>query len=381
VASYLVVLAVAAGVSFLATPLVKRLATRVGAVDVPDDRKVHTTPTPTLGGLAIFAGVLAGLGVARMMGDFKPLLATSSEPIGVLMAGAAMVALGTVDDVRGMKASTKLAGQVAATGILILAGVQVFYFWLPGAGLISLGSDMSALITVVWTILVINAVNLIDGLDGLAAGVSAVAAAALFAYTFRSTGGAPSTAGLLAALVIGSCIGFLPHNFNPAKIFMGDSGSLLLGMLLASATVSGVGRTLEPDLSDVAGLIIPVLLPIFVLAVPLADTAFAVLRRIRGRRPLAMPDKRHIHHWLFEMAGSHRQAVLVMYLWSGMLAASATVLALVRGSTGKALGIALGAVLLVSLLIVPRMLRRTGDWGDAELRDRIHNLPPEIGPT
>jgi UDP-GlcNAc:undecaprenyl-phosphate GlcNAc-1-phosphate transferase len=145
--------------------------------------------------------------------------------------------------------------------------------------------------------------------------------------------------------------------------------------------VSGVGRTLEPDLSDVAGLIIPVLLPIFVLAVPLADTAFAVLRRIRGRRPLAMPDKRHIHHWLFEMAGSHRQAVLVMYLWSGMLAASATVLALVRGSTGKALGIALGALLLVSLLIVPRMLRRTGEWGDAELRDRIHNLPPEIGPT
>jgi UDP-GlcNAc:undecaprenyl-phosphate/decaprenyl-phosphate GlcNAc-1-phosphate transferase len=381
VGSYLVVLAVAAGVSFLATPLVKRFATRVGAVDVPDDRKVHTTPTPTLGGLAIFAGVLAGLGVARMMGDFKPLLATSSEPIGVLMAGAAMVALGTVDDVRGMKASTKLAGQIAATGILILAGVQVFYFWLPGAGLISLGSDMSALITVVWTILVINAVNLIDGLDGLAAGVAAVAATALFAYTFRSTGGAPSTAGLLAALVIGSCIGFLPHNFNPAKIFMGDSGSLLLGMLLASATVSGVGRTLEPDLSDVAGLIIPVLLPIFVLAVPLADTAFAVLRRIRGRRPLAMPDKRHIHHWLFEMAGSHRQAVLVMYLWSGMLAASATVLALVRGSTGKALGIALGALLLVSLLIVPRMLRRTGEWEDAELRDRIHNLPPEIGST
>ena len=379
--SYLLVLAVAAGVSFLVTPLVKRFAARVGAVDVPDDRKVHTTPTPTLGGLAIFAGVLAGLGVARMMGSFRPLFETSSEPIGVLMAGAAMVALGTVDDVRGMKASTKLAGQVAATGILILAGVQVFYFWLPGAGLISLGSDMSALITVVWTILVINAVNLIDGLDGLAAGVAAVAAAALFAYTFRTGGGAPSTAALLAALVIGSCIGFLPHNFNPAKIFMGDSGSLLLGMLLASATVSGVGRTLEPDLSDVAGLIIPVLLPIFVLAVPLADTAFAVLRRIRGRRPLAMPDKRHIHHWLFEMAGSHRQAVLVMYLWSAMLAASATVLALVRGATGKALGIALGGILIATILVVPRMLRRTGEWEDAELRERIHNLPPEIGST
>jgi UDP-GlcNAc:undecaprenyl-phosphate GlcNAc-1-phosphate transferase len=381
VTPYLLVLAVAAGVSFFVTPLVKRFAARVGAVDVPDDRKVHTTPTPTLGGLAIFAGVLAGLGVARMMGDFKSLFATSSEPFGVIMAGAAMVALGTVDDVRGMKASTKLAGQIAATGILILAGVQVFYFWLPGAGLISLGSDMSALITVVWTIIVINAVNLIDGLDGLAAGVAAVAAAALFAYTFRSTGGAPSTAGLLATLVIGSCIGFLPHNFNPAKIFMGDSGSLLLGMLLASATVSGVGRTLEPDLSDVAGLIIPVLLPIFVLAVPLADTAFAVLRRVRGRRPLAMPDKRHIHHWLLEMAGSHRQAVLVMYMWSAMLAVSATVLALVRGSTGRVLGIALGGLLVVTILVVPRTLRRTGDWADWELRERIHKLPSETGPT
>jgi len=378
---YLVVLAVAAGVTFLATPVVKWIATRVGAVDVPDDRKVHTTPTATLGGLAIFAGVVAGLGVAHMLGAFHSLFETSSEPTGVIVAGAAMVAIGSVDDVRGMKASTKLAGQVAATGILIFAGVQLFYFWLPGAGLISLSPDMSALITVVWTILVINAVNLIDGLDGLAAGVAAVAAAALFAYTFRTTGGVPSTSGLLATLVIGSCVGFLPHNFNPARIFMGDSGSLLLGLLLASATVSGVGRTLEPNLSDVAGLIIPVLLPIFVLAVPLADTAFAVLRRIRGRRPLAMPDKRHIHHWLFEMAGSHRQAVLVMYMWSAMLASSATVLALVRGATGKALGLALGGVLVITILVIPRLLRRTGDWGDDELRERIHNLPPEIGQT
>jgi UDP-GlcNAc:undecaprenyl-phosphate GlcNAc-1-phosphate transferase len=378
---YLVVCVIAAGVSFLATPLVKRLASRVGAVDVPDDRKVHTTPTPTLGGLAIFAGVAVGIGVARMMGAFSPLFETSSEPIGVLIAGGAMVALGVVDDVRGMKASTKLAGQVAATGILIFAGVQVFYFWLPGAGLLSLSPDMSALITVVWTIFVINAVNLIDGLDGLAAGVAAVAAAALFAYTFRSTGGVPSTAGLLAVLVIGSCIGFLPHNFNPARIFMGDSGSLLLGMLLASATVSGVGRTLEPNLSDVAGLIIPVLLPIFVLAVPLADTIFAVLRRSRGRHPLAMPDKRHIHHWLFDMSGSHRQAVLVMYLWSAMLAASATVLGLVRGAVGRAVGIGLAGALVLTILIVPRALRRKGEWTDSEARERIHKLPPEIRQT
>jgi UDP-GlcNAc:undecaprenyl-phosphate GlcNAc-1-phosphate transferase len=376
---YLIVLAVAAGVTFLATPVVRTAAARFGAVDVPDDRKVHTTPTPTLGGLAIFAGVVAGLGVARLLPDFRQLFHISSEPVGVLAAGAAMVALGAVDDTRGMRASTKLAGQIAGTGALILAGVQIFYFWLPGAGLISLSSDMSALITVLWTILVINAVNLIDGLDGLAAGVSAVAAAALFAYIFRTTGGVPSTAALLAVLVVGSAIGFIPHNFNPARIFMGDSGSMLLGLLLASATVSGVGRTLEPDLSDVAGLIVPVLLPIFVLAVPLADTAFAVLRRIRGRHPLAMPDKRHIHHWLFEMAGSHRQAVMVMYLWSAMLAGSATVLALVPGAPGKVVGLSIGGMLLATIILLPRALRRTGDWEGERLREPIHNLPSEIG--
>src|SRR5919106_1720403 len=205
--AYILVFAVAAGISFLATPLVRRAAVALGAVDVPDDRKVHTTPTPSLGGIAIFVGVGAGMAVAWLLGDFRELFRTSSEPLGVIGAGAAMVALGTVDDIRGMKASTKLAGQVAGTGVLILAGVQVFYFWVPGAGLLSLSPDMSALITVVWTILLINAVNLIDGLDGLAAGVSAVAAMALFAYAYRTGDGDPTTAGLIAVLVIGSSAG------------------------------------------------------------------------------------------------------------------------------------------------------------------------------
>jgi UDP-GlcNAc:undecaprenyl-phosphate GlcNAc-1-phosphate transferase len=315
------------------------------------------------------------------MGDFKELFDFSSEPIGVLVAGMAVVALGTIDDMRGLKASSKLAGQVVATGALILAGVQVLYFWLPGAGLISLSPDMSALLTVVWTILLINAVNLIDGLDGLAAGVSAIAAMALFAYAYRTNGGVPTTAALLAALVVGSCLGFLPHNFNPAKIFMGDSGSMLLGLLLASSTISGVGRTIEPDLSDVAGLIVPVLLPFFVLAVPLADTSLAVLRRVRDRRPLAMPDKRHIHHWLFDMAGSHRQAVLVMYLWSAMLAGATLVLSMWRGSAGKGVGFAIGGALIVTIVVIPRLLRRDSAWVDEEASERIHKLTEETGRT
>ena len=378
---YLVVLIVSAGVAFVATPAVRRLAVAVGAVDVPDDRKVHSTPTATLGGIAIFLGFGAGLGTAWLLGDFKELFDFSSEPIGVLVAAVAVVALGTLDDVRGLKASTKLAGQVVATGALILAGVQVLYFWLPGAGLISLSPDISALLTVVWTVLLINALNLVDGLDGLAAGVSGIAAMALFAYAYRGSGGVPTTAALLAVLVAGSCIGFLPYNFNPAKIFMGDSGSMLLGLLLASSTVSGVGRTIEPDLSDVGGLIVPVLLPFFVLAVPLADTSLAVLRRIRDRRPLAMPDKRHIHHWLFDMAGSHRQAVLVMYMWSGMLAGATLVLSLWRGGAGKGVGFTLAGSLVLTIIFVPRALRRGSAWGTPGARERIHNLTEEPGQT
>jgi UDP-GlcNAc:undecaprenyl-phosphate/decaprenyl-phosphate GlcNAc-1-phosphate transferase len=381
VKSYMVVFVVAMGVTFVATPLVRTIAARLGAVDVPDDRKVHTTPTPTLGGLAIFAGVVAGLATALLIADFRELFQTSSEPVGVLAAAVAMVGLGALDDVRNLRASTKLAGQVVATGALILAGVQVFYFWLPGAGLISLSPDMSALLTVVWTVLLVNAMNLIDGLDGLAAGVSAIAAAALFVYAYRSGGGLPSTAGLFAALVVGACLGFLPHNFNPARIFMGDSGSMLIGMLLASSTVSGVGRTIEPNLSDVAGLVVPVLLPFFVLAIPLADTGFAVLRRIRDRRPLAMPDKRHIHHWLFDMAGSHRQAVLVMYLWAAMLASSALTLSLIAGRAGRVVGLSIAGALVVSIVVVPRVLRRGTAWDEHALRERIHNVPGEAGQT
>jgi UDP-GlcNAc:undecaprenyl-phosphate GlcNAc-1-phosphate transferase len=234
---------------------------------------------------------------------------------------------------------------------------------------------------VVWTVLLVNAVNLIDGLDGLAAGVSAIAAAALFVYSYRSGGGIPSTAALFAALVVGACIGFLPHNFNPARIFMGDSGSMLIGMLLASSTVSGVGRTIEPNLSDVAGLVVPVLLPFFVLAIPLADTGFAVLRRIRDRRPLAMPDKRHIHHWLFDMAGSHRQAVLVMYLWAAMLASSALTLSLIAGRAGRVVGLSIAGALALTIVVVPRILRRGTAWDEQALRDRIHNVPGEAGQT
>ncbi|GAC1421451.1 MAG: MraY family glycosyltransferase [Actinomycetota bacterium] len=358
--SHLLVAGIAAIVTFLATPLYRKVALRIGAVDVPEDRKVHRDPTPTSGGVGLLAGVAAGFVVSLFLGRFHEMFSTSTEPLGVIAAAFFLVLVGVIDDVRGMHAPTKLAAQMIAAATLVLAGVQFFYFWLPGVGLISLSPDLAAALTVLWTVAVINGVNLIDGLDGLAAGVTAIAAGALFVYAFQAQHGQATVATLFPALVFGACLGFLPHNFNPARIFMGDSGSMLLGLLLASSTVSGVGRTVEPRLTDVAGLIVPVLLPLFVLAVPLADVGFAVLRRAKAGKPVFHADKSHIHHWLLDMAQSHRRAVLVMWSWSAMLASAAMVLSIGRGKGPRVVAVAIGGLLFVSILFVPRVLRRTG---------------------
>ncbi|MGZ4138758.1 MAG: glycosyltransferase family 4 protein [Actinomycetota bacterium] len=360
---FIIVFAVAAGVSYLVTPLVRRLAGRVGAVDIPNDRKVHSEPTPRMGGVAMYAAFVAALGVAWMLPDFRELFRESSEPLGILGAATVLLIVGVIDDIRGMSATTKLAGQLLAAGVLVLGGVQIFYFWLPGVGVLSLSGDLSAVITVLWTIAVINAVNLIDGLDGLAVGVTSIAAIGFFVYAYRTTVDVATTAELITAIVAGCGIGFLRHNFNPARIFMGDAGSMLLGLLLASATVSGISRTTEPKFIDVAGFVVPVLLPIFVLAIPLADAGLAIMRRVRGRRPVFHPDKQHIHHWLLDMARSHRQAVLVMYLWSAMLVAAALTLALGPGVAWRVVSASIAFALLVSIVVLPRLLRRRGAGG------------------
>jgi UDP-GlcNAc:undecaprenyl-phosphate/decaprenyl-phosphate GlcNAc-1-phosphate transferase len=356
---FLIVFAVATAVSYLATPVVRWLAARSGAVDIPNDRKVHSEPTPTMGGVAMYIALLAALATAWVLPDFRQLFRESSEPLAILGGATVLMIVGVIDDVRGMRAPTKLAGQLLGAGVLVIGGVQIFYFWLPSVGVISLSTELSALITVIWTIAVINSVNLIDGLDGLASGVIAIAAAAFFAYAYHTTSDAVTTAELITAIIAGLCIGFLPHNFNPARIFMGDAGSMILGLLLSSATVSGISRTTEPKFIDVAGFVIPVLLPIFVLAIPLADAGLAILRRVRGRRPVFHPDKQHIHHWLLDMARSHRQAVLVMYLWSAMLAAAALSLALGPGVVWRVVAAVIGTALGASIIVLPRLLRRS----------------------
>ncbi len=362
--AYVAVFLITALSAFVATPLVRRLAMRIGAIDRPSDRKVHPKPTPTLGGLALWFAVVVGLGVAWLIPTFRDLFRISLEPLGAAVGATIIVALGAIDDIRGISAPAKVAGQVLAAGVLIAVfGVQLFYFWWPGLGILSLSADVAVAGTLLWFLLMINAVNLVDGLDGLAAGVVVIAAAAFFTYVFRTGGGpiylGPSPASLLTAVIAGAAVGFLPHNFYPARIFMGDSGSMLLGLLLAAATISGVGRTDAPTNTDLAALAIPVIIPLLVLAVPLTDVVLAIARRLRRGRPVYAPDKEHIHHRLLEIGHSHRAAVLLMYLWSALLASAALAITFIR-STELAVGllVVVAAVLLGTSL--PRMLRRTG---------------------
>jgi UDP-GlcNAc:undecaprenyl-phosphate GlcNAc-1-phosphate transferase len=351
VLDYLVVFGVSGAAAFAVTPLVRRFAVRTGAIDRPSDRKVHPIPTPTLGGIAIYIGVVIGMGVSRVLPFFSQLHHSSSEPVAALLAGLVILLIGVFDDVRGTSPGVKAAGQVLAAGILVLLGVQLLYFWFPGQGILSLGSDIGVPLTVLWVVAMVNAVNLIDGLDGLAAGVVAIAAIAFFAYIYQTPGGSlygnASTAALLSAIVAGACLGFLPWNFNPAKIFMGDSGAMLLGLLLATATISGVGRTdTAPTGGDLAAFAIPIIIPVIVLALPFLDVMFAIIRRIRRGRPVTSPDKEHIHHRLMDIGHSHRGAVLMMYLWSALISLAALAVALINGR------LVVGAILVSTAIIL-----------------------------
>jgi UDP-GlcNAc:undecaprenyl-phosphate GlcNAc-1-phosphate transferase len=302
---------------------------------------------------------LVGLALSRFLPFFSQMNHGSGEPLAALVTCTAMVSLGAIDDKRGTSPLAKLTAQVFVAGLLILLGVQFVYFWLPGAAIVSVSADLAVLLTILWTTLVVNAVNLVDGLDGLAAGMVAIAAAAFFIYMVRSLSifGEASAAALLSVITVGICVGFLPWNFHPARIFMGDSGSMLLGMLLTIATISGVGRNPYPpsggDLAAIAGT---VLVPLLVLAVPLLDVALAIARRTWRGQGLGHADKEHIHHRLIEIGHSHRTAVLLMYLWSALISGSALAVGLIDGQ------LAVGAIVLVAvgLFLVTALPRLMG---------------------
>lgn len=359
---HLLVFLTALGVVLLATPVAGRLATRWGAVDLPGERRVHDSPTPRLGGLAIFAAILAAMTVASRLPAFQEVFRTTSEPQAILLASLVIVVLGVLDDTRGVSAPAKLAGQILAAGVLVLFGVNLLFVYIPGnpGSVVSLSSDLGAILTVLAVVAMINTVNLVDGLDGLAAGIVTIAAIALFCYVElaeATTVGLASSASLVLVAVIGAALGFLVFNFNPASIFMGDTGAMLLGLLLGAAGVSAIGGTVQPSRGAFAAFSVPVLVPVLVLAVPFVDTTWAILRRLRGGQPVFSPDKRHLHHRLIEIGHSQRRAVLIMYYWSALLAFGAVGVSLLPLPLVTVI-LGAGVVIAVVAAVVPRLANR-----------------------
>ena len=367
---YLLIGVVAAAVTYALTPGVRWVALKIGAVDEPGDRKVHARPTPTLGGFAILLGIVVAVAAAYFLPasgrvDFRALLTQSSEPLGIAAGAFVIFALGTVDDLRALPAPVKLAGQVFAAGILFLSGVKMHFLLFPGFAY-ALSDDVSVLVTVIWIVAMVNAVNLVDGLDGLAAGLVAIAATSFFVYTYQINerfSGFATAAPIISIAIVGATLGFLKHNFHPAKIFMGDSGSMLLGLVLGAATVVGIagapsatsGTTVAaaPTTSDVFLAYFPLLIPLAVVAIPILDALFAIVRRARRRRSVFHADKEHIHHRLMDLGHGHRAAVLVMYVWSALAAGAGLGFTFLdRSDVIFALPIAVGALVLYTLFPV-----------------------------
>ncbi len=331
----LVVLGVAFGVTFALTPVVERLAVRWGAVVAPDERRVHSTPTPTIGGLAMYVALLASFGVAWFLEGFDAVFAGSTQPLGILIAATIIFVVGLIDDLREVSAPAKVAGMVLAGSVLVFSGVTILYLRIPLYDLVLLSDDLSALITVLWVIGMANAVNLVDGLDGLAAGIVAIAAGSFLLYSEQLLDAGVISDGnvgpLVAVITLGVCLGFLPHNFNPAKIFMGDAGALLLGLLMASSTIAVGGSQNEPFSGQVYFFFAPLFIPLFILGVPIIDTLFAIIRRASRRSGVAAADKEHLHHRLMRLGHGQRRSVLILWAWTATLSA----LVLYPAYTGK----------------------------------------------
>jgi len=349
---YLLTLLVAAVLTYMCTPIVRSLALRSKAVASVRERDIHTQETPRWGGVAMWLAMGATLvmvGSLNLVGK-----AYSQELLGIFLASTFVLLIGALDDRYELDAITKLAGQGLAAAILLIFGIQIL--WLPIDGIIVLPTNIGQLLTVVVVVVIINAVNFIDGLDGLATGIVGISAAAFFGFSYLlavengfSRAGAPS---LVTAIVIGCCLGFLPHNTHPAKIFMGDSGSMFLGLLLAASAITLMGQIDANALfaENIGPAALPLLLPFAVLAIPLLDLALAVLRRVKsGRSPFA-PDQEHLHHKLMAWGNSQQRSAVILYLVTAMLALPAMLSAFIPLWAA----LLVGALLLLSAVITTK---------------------------
>jgi len=324
---YLVTLLLAAAICYVVTPFVRNWAIKLGAVAAIRQRDIHTTPTPRWGGVAMWIAMTVTfliVGNLSLVGK-----SFGHDAQGIFLAGTFLVLLGMADDKYELDAITKLAGQALAAGILLLYGIQVL--WLPINGVTTLPPSIGQLVTVLAVLVTINAVNFIDGLDGLAAGVVAISGVAFFAFAYLlaviygfSRAGAPS---LITAVTIGICLGFLPHNTNPARIFMGDSGSMFLGLLLASSAITLTGQV-DPNAITAEKLgpaLLPLLLPFAVLAIPLIDLSLAIIRRVKAGKSPFSSDKEHLHHRIMRAGNTQIRAAAILYLWTATIAFPVTV--------------------------------------------------------
>ncbi|GAB3623323.1 MraY family glycosyltransferase [Mariniluteicoccus endophyticus] len=330
---YLLVLLVAAATAYLLSGLCRRIALRTGAVAKVRDRDVHAIPIPYFGGVAMFFGVAAAFLVATRMPYLGRNQLIQHDFRAVLIAAGVICVVGVLDDLFELNAIAKLAGQVLAAGLVVANGVKMLWIPLPDT-IISLDDSVSIALTVFFIVLCSNAINYVDGLDGLAAGVVAIGALAFFAYCYLLgvEQGLPraTTASLISVAVAGSCIGFLPHNFFPARMFMGDSGALLLGLLLATSSITLTGQidsaVLNENARGVVAAYLPLVLPLAILAIPFLDFALAYARRTIAGKWFWVADKQHLHHRLLERGHSHRRAVLIMYVWTALISFGAIVL-------------------------------------------------------
>ena len=359
----------AAIVTYFATGPVRLLATRLGAVAYPRERDVHVTPTPRMGGLAMFLGVVSAVFLAAQLPALTRGFVYSTGMPAVLVAGAVILGIGLLDDRWGLDALTKFAGQITAASFLVTMGVDWSVLYIPfgGVGTIVLDQASSILLTLALTVSVVNAMNFVDGLDGLAAGLGLITALAICMFSvglLRDHGGdvlfyPPA---VISVVLAGACLGFLPHNFHRARIFMGDSGSMLIGLMLAAAATTAAGPVSQTayGAKDVFALLSPFLLVLAVIFVPMLDLLLAIVRRTRAGRSAFSPDKMHLHHRLLQIGHSHRRVVLLIYVWVGIVAfgAASTIFFNPRVTAL----VMLAAIVVAGIVTVIPLLRR--DDGD-----------------
>ncbi|MFE5755569.1 MraY family glycosyltransferase [Streptomyces massasporeus] len=374
---YLLTLCITAAVTYLLTGPVRKFAIVAGAMPEIRARDVHREPTPRLGGIAMFFGLCAGLLVADHLTNLNQVFETSNEPRALLSGAALIWLIGVLDDKFEIDALIKLGGQMIAAGVMVVQGLTILWLPIPGVGSVALTQWQGTLLTVALVVITINAVNFVDGLDGLAAGMVCIAATAFFLYAYRiwySYGieaAAPAT--LFSAILMGMCLGFLPHNMHPARIFMGDSGSMLIGLVLAAGAISVTGQV-DPDalnlyvgsekeaVHQTVPVYIPLLLPLTIIAVPAADLILAIVRRTwRGQSPFAA-DRGHLHHRLLEIGHSHSRAVLIMYFWSALIAFGALAYSVNSASMWIVLGVVFLSAIGLLLLLLPRFTPRAPRW-------------------